>query len=64
MSAAEIELFRRLRVTVPARGSKSTAFLVTSVRAGEAPIIIEANGNGVSASLFRTIDVKVSLSSF
>ncbi|CAH2243434.1 jg9350 [Pararge aegeria aegeria] len=57
-SAKKIELFRRLRVIVPARSSKSTAFLVTSVRSGEAPIIIEANGNGVSASLFRTIDVK------
>ncbi|XP_023935608.2 thioester-containing protein 1 allele S3 isoform X2 [Bicyclus anynana] len=57
-SAKKIELFRRLRVNVPARGSSSTAFLVTSVRSGEASIIIEANGNGVSASLFRTIDVK------
>ncbi|XP_045774990.1 C3 and PZP-like alpha-2-macroglobulin domain-containing protein 8 [Maniola jurtina] len=57
-SAKKIELYRRLRVTVPARGSISTAFLVTSVRSGEAPIIIEANGNGVSASLFRIINVK------
>lgn len=55
----EIELFRRIRVTVPARSFVSTAFLVTVVRNGEAPIIVEASGNGVSASLFRTIDVKV-----
>lgn len=55
----EIELFRRVRVTVPARSYISTAFLVTVVRNGEAPVIVEATGNGVSASLFRTIDVKV-----
>ncbi|CAB3250011.1 unnamed protein product [Arctia plantaginis] len=57
-NAKKIELFRRIRVTVPARGSISTAFLVTVVRSGEAPVIIEASGNGVSASLFRTIAVK------
>ncbi|CAH0725826.1 unnamed protein product, partial [Brenthis ino] len=57
-SSKKIELFRRLRVTVPARGAASTAFLVTAARAGDAPVIVEANGNGVSASLFRTIDVK------
>ncbi|XP_038206788.1 C3 and PZP-like alpha-2-macroglobulin domain-containing protein 8 isoform X2 [Zerene cesonia] len=57
-STKKIELFRRLRVTVPARGSTSTAFLVSVVRVGEAPVIVEATGNGVSASLFRTIDVK------
>lgn len=56
---AEIELFRRVRVTVPARGSVSTAFLVTVVRSGDAPVIVEASGNGVSDSLFRTIQVKV-----
>lgn len=56
---AEIELFRRTRVLVPARSLASTAFLVTAVRAGEAPVIAEANGNGVSASMFRTIEVKV-----
>uniref|UniRef100_A0A2A4K0R1 TEP1-F n=1 Tax=Heliothis virescens TaxID=7102 RepID=A0A2A4K0R1_HELVI len=57
-SAKKIELFRRERVTVPARGSVSTAFLVTAVRSGDAPIIVEASGNGVSDSLFRTIQVK------
>ncbi|KAJ2953639.1 hypothetical protein O0L34_g1251 [Tuta absoluta] len=57
-SAKKIETFRRVRVTVPARGSVSTAFLVTVVRTGETPVIVEATGNGVSASLFRTIDVK------
>ncbi|KAG6455793.1 hypothetical protein O3G_MSEX009390, partial [Manduca sexta] len=57
-SAKKIELFRRVRVTVPARGSTSTAFLVTAVRTGEAPVIVEASGNGLSDSLFRTIDVK------
>ncbi|XP_041986950.1 CD109 antigen-like [Aricia agestis] len=54
----KIELFRRSRVKVPARGSASTAFLVTAARAGEAPVIVEAAGNGVSASLFRTLYVK------
>lgn len=44
---------------MPARSHISTAFLVTVVRNGEAPVIVEATGNGVSASLFRTIDVKV-----
>lgn len=57
-SAKKIELFRRVRVTVPARGSVSTAFLVTVVRSGDAPVIVEASGNGVSDSLFRTIQVK------
>ncbi|KAI8427886.1 hypothetical protein MSG28_002244 [Choristoneura fumiferana] len=57
-SAKKIEVFRRLRVTVPARGLASTAFLVSAVRLGEAPIIVEATGDGVSASLYRTIDVK------
>ncbi|XP_026487589.2 thioester-containing protein 1 allele S3-like [Vanessa tameamea] len=57
-SSKKIELFRRVRVAVPARALASTAFLVTASRAGEAPVIVEANGNGVSASLFRTIDVK------
>lgn len=57
-STKKVELFRRLRLSVPAKGSASTAFLITAVRTGEAPIIIEASGNGVSASLFRTIDVK------
>ncbi|XP_049864919.1 CD109 antigen-like isoform X2 [Pectinophora gossypiella] len=57
-SSKKIELFRRTRVTVPARGSASTAFLVTMVRSGEAPVIVEATGNGVSDSLFRTVDVK------
>lgn len=57
-SSKKIELFRRVRVTVPARGSVSTAFLVTAVKTGAAPIIVEAAGNGVSDSLFRTIDVK------
>ncbi|XP_004927018.1 C3 and PZP-like alpha-2-macroglobulin domain-containing protein 8 [Bombyx mori] len=57
-SAKKIELFRRERVTVPARGSVSTAFLVRAVRIGDAPIIVEATGNGVSDSLFRTIHVK------
>lgn len=58
---SEIELFRRERVKVPAKGSASTAFLVTVVRTGEAPVIVEANGSGVSDSLFRTIDVKVTV---
>ncbi|XP_022820433.1 CD109 antigen-like [Spodoptera litura] len=57
-SVKKIELFRRVRVTVPARGSVSTAFLVTVVRSGDAPVIVEASGNGVSDSLFRTIQVK------
>ncbi|CAH0603133.1 unnamed protein product [Chrysodeixis includens] len=57
-SQKKIELFRRVRVTVPARGSVSTAFLLTVIRSGNAPIIIEANGNGVSESLFRSIQVK------
>ncbi|XP_075992321.1 thioester-containing protein 1 allele R1-like [Anticarsia gemmatalis] len=57
-STKKIELFKRVRVTIPARGSASTAFLLSVVRTGEAPVIVEANGNGVSASLFRTIDVK------
>ncbi|KAJ0181857.1 hypothetical protein K1T71_002579 [Dendrolimus kikuchii] len=57
-SSKKIELFRRVRVTVPARGSASTAFLVTAVRTGAAPVIVEAAGNGLSDSLFRTIDVK------
>lgn len=57
-SPKKIELYQRVRVTVPARGSISTAFLVTVVRTGEVPIIVEASGNGVSASLFLTIDVK------
>ncbi|XP_026329682.1 CD109 antigen-like isoform X2 [Hyposmocoma kahamanoa] len=57
-SSKKIELFRRVRVTVPARSYVSTAFLVTVVRNGEAPVIVEATGNGVSASLFRIIDVK------
>ncbi|CAG9566895.1 unnamed protein product [Danaus chrysippus] len=57
-STKKIELFRRVRVTVPARGSVSTAFLVSARRVGDSPVIVEANGNGVSASLFRTIDVQ------
>ncbi|KAG7311407.1 hypothetical protein JYU34_002449 [Plutella xylostella] len=57
-ASKKIELFRRLRVTVPANGLASTAFLVTVVRGGEAPVIVEASGTGVSASLFRTIDVQ------
>ncbi|XP_013188878.2 C3 and PZP-like alpha-2-macroglobulin domain-containing protein 8 [Amyelois transitella] len=57
-SAKKIELFRRLRVMVPARGSASTAFLVTVVRTGQASVLIEASGNGVSDSLSRIIDVK------
>ncbi|XP_063529848.1 thioester-containing protein 1 allele R1-like [Cydia strobilella] len=57
-SAKKIEVYRRLRVSVPAGGSASTAFLVSATRLGEAPIIVEATGDGVSASLFRTIDVK------
>ncbi|CAH4004421.1 unnamed protein product [Pieris brassicae] len=57
-STKKIELFRRLRVTVPASGSASTAFLITTARVGEVPVIVEATGNGVSASLFRTITVK------
>ncbi|KAJ8726365.1 hypothetical protein PYW07_001063 [Mythimna separata] len=57
-SAKKIELFRRVRVTVPARGAVSTAFLVSAVRGGDAPVIVEASGNGVSDSLFRTIQVK------
>lgn len=55
----EIELFRRERVKVPAKGSASTAFLVTVVRTGKAPVIVEASGSGVSDSLFRNIDVEV-----
>ncbi|XP_053625843.1 thioester-containing protein 1 allele S3-like [Plodia interpunctella] len=57
-SAKKIELFKRLRVTIPARSSASTAFLVTAVRAGSASVLIEASGTGVSDSLSRTIDVK------
>lgn len=60
-SCSEIELFRRERVTIPAKGSASTAFLVTVVRTGEASVIVEASGNGVSDSLFRTINVKVNI---
>lgn len=59
-SLAEIETYKRLPVKVPARGIASTAFLVNAVRVGEAPIIVEARGNGVSASLFRNIQIKVS----
>ncbi|VVD02140.1 unnamed protein product [Leptidea sinapis] len=57
-SPKKIELFRRVRVAVPARGSASTAFLVSMARVGEAPVIVEATGTGVSSSLFRTIDVQ------
>ncbi|CAH2104661.1 unnamed protein product [Euphydryas editha] len=57
-SSKKIELFRRARVRLAARSRASTAFLVTAVRAGDAPVIVEANGSGVSASMFRTIDVK------
>ncbi|GBP44985.1 CD109 antigen [Eumeta japonica] len=57
-SVKKIELYRRLRVRVPAHGSNSTAFLITAARRGEASIIVEAYGNGVSATLYRTIDVK------
>lgn len=60
LKLTEIELFRRVRVTIPARGSVSTAFLVTAVRTGEAPVIVEASGNGVSDSLFKSIEVIVS----
>ncbi|CAK1549918.1 unnamed protein product [Leptosia nina] len=57
-STKKIELYRRLRLSVPALGSVSAAFLVSTARVGVAPVIIEATGNGVSASLFRTITVK------
>ncbi|XP_072936646.1 thioester-containing protein 1 allele S3-like isoform X2 [Epargyreus clarus] len=57
-STKKIELFKRVKLVVPARGAASTAFLVSAARAGEAPVIVEANGGGVSASLFRNIDVK------
>lgn len=55
----EIELFRRARVRVGGGAAASTAFLVSAARAGSAPVIVEASGGGLSASLFRTIDVQV-----
>ncbi|KPJ15105.1 CD109 antigen [Papilio machaon] len=54
----KIELFRRVRVSVGGGAAASTAFLVSAVRAGTAPVIVEASGGGLSASLFRTIDVQ------
>ncbi|XP_013181291.1 PREDICTED: C3 and PZP-like alpha-2-macroglobulin domain-containing protein 8 [Papilio xuthus] len=54
----KIELFRRVRVSVGGGAAASTAFLVSAVRAGSAPVIVEASGGGLSASLFRTIDVQ------
>ncbi|CAG5022083.1 unnamed protein product [Parnassius apollo] len=57
-STKKIELFRRTRVTVAGGAVRSTAFLVRAVRAGSAPVIVEASGGGLSASLFRTIDVQ------
>ncbi|KAM3964840.1 thioester-containing protein 1 allele R1 [Aphomia sociella] len=57
-SSKKIELFSRTSVKVPAQGQASTAFLVTVVRAGSVPVMVEATGNGQSDSVSRTIDVK------
>jgi hypothetical protein len=45
---------------VPAKGSASTAFLVTLVQAGSAEVLIDAKGAGISAAYSTTIDVTVS----
>lgn len=56
----EIDTFGRLQMTVPARGSASSAFLVTVVEAGPIEILIDAKATGVSASFTKTIEVTVS----
>ncbi|CAH0404826.1 unnamed protein product [Chilo suppressalis] len=53
----KIETFNRLRVSVPAEGSASTAFLITMVQTGRAELLIDAKGGGVSATFSSTIDV-------
>ncbi|XP_052755570.1 thioester-containing protein 1 allele R1-like isoform X2 [Galleria mellonella] len=57
-SSKKIELFSRASVKVPAQGTASTAFLVTIIRDGSAPVMVEATGGGHSHSISRTIDVK------
>ncbi|KAL4708067.1 hypothetical protein ACJJTC_009846 [Scirpophaga incertulas] len=56
-STKRIETFSRLRVSVPAQGSSSVAFLLTFVQTGRAEVLIDAKGAGVSATFSSTIDV-------
>lgn len=60
MTFPEIDTFGRLQMTVPARGSASSAFLVTMVQAGPVEVLIDAKATGVSASFSKTIEVTVS----
>ncbi|CAH0748966.1 unnamed protein product [Diatraea saccharalis] len=53
----KIETFNRLRVSVPAEGSASTAFLITMVQTGRAEVLIDAKGSRVSAAFSSTIEV-------